>query len=66
MLNFVDSLVQSFVVPSIGVKVESMTDKVLKKVLKLLLSLLDIPSISVDISSILPLYVPAFKLNSSR
>ncbi|XP_042384346.1 U3 small nucleolar RNA-associated protein 20-like isoform X1 [Zingiber officinale] len=65
LLNLVDSFVQSFVVPSIGVKVESVTHKVLKKVLKLMLHLLDIPSISVDISSILPLYVPAFKLNSS-
>ncbi|CAL9158827.1 unnamed protein product [Musa hybrid cultivar] len=66
ILDLVSSLIQSFVVPSISVEMEDLPSKVLSRVLELMLCLLDVPLISVDMSSILLLYAPVFKLKSSR
>ncbi|KAJ8506605.1 hypothetical protein OPV22_007491 [Ensete ventricosum] len=66
MLDLVSSLIQSFVVSSISIEMEDLPSKVLSRVLELMLCLLDVPSFSVDMSSILLLYAPVFKLKSSR
>ncbi|CAL9093376.1 unnamed protein product [Musa textilis] len=66
ILDLVSSLIQSFVVPSISVEMEDLPSKVPSRVLELMLCLLDVPLISVDMSSILLLYAPVFKLKSSR
>ncbi|WOK99438.1 small subunit processome component [Canna indica] len=65
MLDLVSSLIQSFVVPSIGAKTEDIPSKVLSRLLELMLCLLDVPLISVDLSNVLQLYAPIFKLEIS-
>ena len=65
MIKFVELLVSRYVLPGSNIT-EASSSEILGSILDFLLSVLDVPTISGNLSIVSPFYAPVFKLTNPR
>jgi len=65
MIKFVELLVSRYVLPGSNIT-EASSSEILGSILDFLLSVLDVPTISGNLSIVSPFYAPVFKLTNLR